>query len=182
MQPEDIFVASEKQRLKAADDVLADQVSGRGVGARSGARCPQTLVGVPEPGDAVPDEYPLATERNLVRHIPAEAPTGIAEMEDAVRSECLRVFCIPEAVFAAQNRASDTHLQDYVFNCVLRKWQMALQAFMDGALPRTGTDTCVTWCTISYNVAWWPTWLAVYKLRLKYKGEQGYRVVIELFN
>lgn len=158
MQPEDTFVASEKQRLKAADDVLADQVSGRGVGARSGTSWPRTLVGVPELADTLPDEYPLAAERNLVRHISAEAPTGIAEMEEAARSECLRVFCIPEAVFTAQNRASDTHLQDYVFNCVLRKWQTALQAFMDGALatcdaaiPRYDIESvpCVTPATLS---------------------------------
>lgn len=134
MQPEEVFVESEKERLAAADDVLASQANGKGNWQRSQDIWPQTLVGPSRAEDFVPEEFPISAERDLVRHILPEAPTGIADMEKAARAECLRVFCIPEAVFEAQPRASAAHLQDYVFNCTLRKWQAALQAFIDGAL------------------------------------------------
>ena len=134
MQPEEVFVQSEKERLAAADNVLASQANGKGNWQRSQNMWPQTLVGVARAEDFVPEEFPISAERDLVRHIQPEAPTDIGEMEKAARAECLRVFCIPEAVFEAQPRASAAHLQDYVFNCTLRKWQGALQAFIDGAL------------------------------------------------
>lgn len=134
LQPEEVFAESEKERLAAADEILASQVTGRGELSSTQAEWPKSLVGVSRDVDFVPQEFPVSAERDLVRHILPEAPTGIPEMETAARAECLRVFCIPESVFESHGRTAAAHLQDYVFNCTLRKWQSALQAFMDGAL------------------------------------------------
>ena len=77
MQPEEVFVQSGKERLAAADGVLASQVNGRGGREGSHEGWPKSLVGVSQPADFVPQEFPISAGRDLVRHAhPCRATRG----------------------------------------------------------------------------------------------------------
>ena len=127
------FEGSEVERLTTNDQIAERQIAAkRGIDANTD--WPVEMVGRVGEWEHESIEIPISSNRNAVRVQPPEGPTGLPQMENDAREECLRVFGIPESVFNSTGRASLGHLQVFAFNSSIKRWHRVIRDFINGAV------------------------------------------------